>query len=905
MRLFLYLVVGILLSLSAFADNGMQGNGSINCANTNYNFCDDFSDNNIDSVKWDTPNGGTCTEANGRMSCTKSGGSSEGNELSWNSTNYRMLRNVSNWCVEWKMNLSGTASGTCDYHYQYYDDTGAYNGFGTINTFNANNSICNHNVNGNDVPYHLEYGQEIYYIGCYNGSNSEFVQTIWNATKRSAVNRTFTYKIPTSTSLWAILPWRDTTFVNSFEYLVSWNGTFADAPYLVKDPPVLSSFNMTSNGGCTVWNNNKATACNSTDSTPTVTFTTDVAANCAIGITNINYTTMGSSRNCSATGATSHTCTVIAGDARPLGYSNVYASCLSTDGVENATSSSGALNFYLIGTHDVNITPKDSLRGNTTYDVSFLINFPQASIGNCTFTSQAGRTKLSNFSYNATHTLCNATISMPFGENSFVSELGVLNSLVLGTNYSALKIRLLEYLADPLFTNNSFSRQYFVRSYLFNNTLAATLTNYLYSLNATTSNFTINVTSNSSHTDNQSQENFDLIEEKPYTISGTSFIEETGYSITREFVYNNTLNFTIPETTINQSLYSFNSALQIQQLNVSSFIPFNYTFYSDYPYYFTARLNRTNSSNATTYRQIYNAILVNHTGDSVAVGTIVGDIQRYVLKRNYTVLFSAVASGSTINESIATTEVPNWLQKTSRANTMQLLNGTTVTHTTTDNIVNLGTNVDVTWTTQSSDGNYSYNLTYEAPYETNQPAGGGGGGGGGLTIVKETVITGNGTTGKIQFDRQSVSFFVLYTPSSAEKNVVVQAIDGDVKGNLQLSNNLNGIIKAEICDPITDACANSYSLKKDQIAILKLTSTFNEELGNKLLVQPSIEGSVKFDNANNAQTLPLLVDRSPTYSLSYQISQATDGKINQALASFLLFALVGGLLIYLIYVELL
>ena len=49
------------------------------------------------------------------------------------------------------------------------------------------------------------------------------------------------------------------------------------------------------------------------DSTPTVTFTTDVAANCSIGLSDFNYSGMvadDSNTHCSATGTTSHTCTL-------------------------------------------------------------------------------------------------------------------------------------------------------------------------------------------------------------------------------------------------------------------------------------------------------------------------------------------------------------------------------------------------------------------------------------------------------------------------------------------------------------------------------------------------------------------------------------------------------------------
>ena len=76
------------------------------------------------------------------------------------------------------------------------------------------------------------------------------------------------------------------------------------------------------------------------DTTPTFTFTTNMNTNCRIGVQDSNYTTFGSSRNCTSTGSTSHTCTVISVDEFTASAGNVFVGCSA---YENISSSTGAL----------------------------------------------------------------------------------------------------------------------------------------------------------------------------------------------------------------------------------------------------------------------------------------------------------------------------------------------------------------------------------------------------------------------------------------------------------------------------------------------------------------------------------------------------------------------------------
>lgn len=122
-------------------------------------------------------------------------------------------------------------------------------------------------------------------------------------------------------------------------------------------PPEINqnSYNMTSEGGegCINWRTDKTIPCSTGDTTPTVNFTTNEAAWCAIGTQNINfsdYNNLGVNRNCTTgQGATSHTCTLVDQDELVYENSTAYLSCKDSSGNMNITSTSGALSLTITG----------------------------------------------------------------------------------------------------------------------------------------------------------------------------------------------------------------------------------------------------------------------------------------------------------------------------------------------------------------------------------------------------------------------------------------------------------------------------------------------------------------------------------------------------------------------------
>jgi hypothetical protein len=115
-------------------------------------------------------------------------------------------------------------------------------------------------------------------------------------------------------------------------------------------PPEIISYNLTSEGGegCTNWNTDKNNACETSDTTPTVFVNTDEDASCRIGVSDLNFTDMGASRNCAGSETKDHTCTLTTQDELTSETSFVYIGCQDLDGRENLTSTSGSLKISII-----------------------------------------------------------------------------------------------------------------------------------------------------------------------------------------------------------------------------------------------------------------------------------------------------------------------------------------------------------------------------------------------------------------------------------------------------------------------------------------------------------------------------------------------------------------------------
>lgn len=87
------------------------------------------------------------------------------------------------------------------------------------------------------------------------------------------------------------------------------------------------------------------------DDTPTVTFDTDINANCSIGLNDFNFTTMiadDATTECATGGDTSQTCTLSESQKLSAGDNCMYISCIRADGLnESYASTSTCLNISM------------------------------------------------------------------------------------------------------------------------------------------------------------------------------------------------------------------------------------------------------------------------------------------------------------------------------------------------------------------------------------------------------------------------------------------------------------------------------------------------------------------------------------------------------------------------------
>jgi hypothetical protein len=182
--------------------------------------------------------------------------------------------------------------------------------------------------------------------------------------------------------------------------LVMWNRTLSTAevaelktrffPFGALSPPVIvnTTYNLTTfiaGQNSTRWRgDNEHLPISTYDTTPTITFDTNMAAHCRISNSSMNWTTAGAARNCTTTGGTSHTCTLAAVDGikEGMSYQSLYAACIDTTYMyESASSTSGSLNISVVAATNLTsgIVVDGVLRANTSVaegeDFNFFANW--------------------------------------------------------------------------------------------------------------------------------------------------------------------------------------------------------------------------------------------------------------------------------------------------------------------------------------------------------------------------------------------------------------------------------------------------------------------------------------------------------------------------------------------------
>ncbi|MBI2575861.1 hypothetical protein HYV84_01505 [Candidatus Woesearchaeota archaeon] len=114
-------------------------------------------------------------------------------------------------------------------------------------------------------------------------------------------------------------------------------------------PPSITAYNCTS---CNPPSGDSSPPFETYDTTPTFSITTTETALCRISSSSLNYTGMGTSRNCTPRFGhnTTHTCTLTVQDkfVSP-GQDYLYFGCIDPSNNENASSTSGAVSMHILG----------------------------------------------------------------------------------------------------------------------------------------------------------------------------------------------------------------------------------------------------------------------------------------------------------------------------------------------------------------------------------------------------------------------------------------------------------------------------------------------------------------------------------------------------------------------------
>ncbi|MBI1935982.1 hypothetical protein HYS31_06085 [Candidatus Woesearchaeota archaeon] len=237
---------------------------------------------------------------------------------------------------------------------------------------NAVGEVCADTAQSGSKSLTLHIGDGNLYLEMTNvlSANQEINATLcYNSTSRLYINNTDTGSQSSVTgtdsinNLTIAINSADTTGVR-LKGIAVWNYTLG-APMALPappdtTPPSITYYNLTSStNGCESWNSDKSIACSTSSALPAVQFNTSENAWCAVAgsssstALNLNYTDMGSSRNCtgaaSGEGSTLHFCTLTSQDEFVYDTSYLFISCNDSSGNQNLTSTSGSLKVSITG----------------------------------------------------------------------------------------------------------------------------------------------------------------------------------------------------------------------------------------------------------------------------------------------------------------------------------------------------------------------------------------------------------------------------------------------------------------------------------------------------------------------------------------------------------------------------
>ncbi len=490
-----------------------------------------------------------------------------------------------------------------------------------------------------------------------------------------------------------------------------------------------------------------------------------------------------------------------------------------------STNTTVLLGAPSIGTITLNLT--DLLHGNQSYSISYQATDVDGDTMTCHAVTNGVTTALSYASGTCSG---NLTIAQNTS-NTFYVYANDSTTESNATAPSGIEIRFNQYLADETYTN-SLSSQQFREQYNFSSNLSINYSNVSWSLNSTASTIYLNLTAATITQNDDVRHSGDYLDEDAlYQYAGTAFNVDQAYSIYKRFVFNNTNSHALPainisielDNYINNSLAEYQDGLAWPDINATM----NGTT-------LTFNLSSITAGATQTYRFSYDGQLVKWVGDHDSDYTLSGELKAWIYDGYYQIISNL--SGKDITHTVSNTVLGEWLSKTSTWDgTLRNPNGTAKTSTETDNIDNL--------TIEFSDaelGNYSYVLRYFTVLTG--ATGGGGGGGGGTTYITATAVD-NQTLERLLDERERSSGYVHYLPQNKHevaiywlpvegfaKDVIIQAVDGNVDATLRFSDNIAPYMTGAICDLRTTSCYDRVMIPENEQKYFTMTADLSDPL---------------------------------------------------------------------------
>lgn len=540
---------------------------------------------------------------------------------------------------------------------------------------------------------------------------------------------------------------------------------------------------------------------------------------------------------------------------------------------------------------NINLNLIDFLNGNQTYNITYNATDEEVSSLTCYVTTQDGDKSLS---YNSSLNICEGQFILnQSGNNTFIPKASDGVNIGVSSTLRGVEIVLNQYLADSSQTNN-LSIQHFLKQYNFSNNLSQNYTNISWSLNATDSAKTINLTSGSTTHNSEITVSADYIQEdSSYTIAGDTFIVDTGYNIYKTLMLNNTLSVTLPEIMIGIELDYYDANTLAEKQNGILWPDLNSSYNTSHILF---NLSSLNSSSAQQYRYSYDAILADWSGESTANYELSGEYRLWSLDRTY--FFNFPMANKTMTTDIGLSSISEWAGKTATWASTITDNTTnaSITHTTTDH----ATYASLSLPNVNSSTGYDYQLLYYTLGSVTSSSDGGGGGGGGGTEEAETIdeaalnetieriITDKtAKKGTIQFYYPGHERLISFLPTKDfYKEVVIKAVGGPVQdARVFFSDNIDSYFTGAICDMRTSDCYTEISLTEGEEKYIFIMGDLSDELfAEQLLKETRVQGFVQVYSNSNPVSNPynLSIEKAQLFDFTYNITKKIDSeKITQ------------------------